>query len=278
MKKKIISGSVKNSFAMIWRNKLLFISLFALQVLFFSLFLYASTVYLPRMFGSAKAISDYISRQNLDDISVAQNVMQQKNILGEDPLSISRNYTSLVGSFSIYLEYSFAMLVLFLSISWTLTARMSHKTSFKKMLEDFAKKLLVLLSCFGAILFFFFSIVEVSFSDSISQGLMLFAKYIPMLIFSAALLYFMFIALSISGSESLKALLHKTFSVGIRKFHYMIAAYLISLFFVMLSVILITYFTENNLFGLLLSMVFFVFVFVFCRIFIFNVVDRLSKE
>ena len=86
--KGIILTSLKETFVSIWKNKSLFFWLFILQIVFFGILFAVSQIYLPRVLEHSKAISDYLSQQKLDEISVTNDILQQKNILGDDPLSI----------------------------------------------------------------------------------------------------------------------------------------------------------------------------------------------
>ena len=109
MSKKIILGSLKESIALIWKNKSFFVFLFTLQVIFFIAFSLISYNYISKMVESQKAIEDYLSQQNLDEDAVTENILQQKGILGDDPLSISRNFNDTVKNFRIYLIYIFIL-------------------------------------------------------------------------------------------------------------------------------------------------------------------------
>ena len=269
---------MEESFLIIWKRKFIFVSLLLLQVVFFSLFFYASLVYLPRMLESAKAISDYLNEQvKLDDVSLANNINQQKGMLGEDPLSISRNYDNIIKNFRLYLMYNFALLLAFLSISWTLTAQMLHKTSKRNMAKIFLKNLLISFFCLGVMFWFFLSIVGISFSGA-AQGPAIFYKYIPMMVFSVTISYFMFISLSVSGIADWKHLLQATFEIGIKKFHCMLAAYFINILILIILAALLAYSTEGNIFVTIFLMLVFVIFFVIKRIFLFDAIGKLNNK
>ena len=63
----------------------------------------------------------------------------------------------------------------------------------------------------------------------------------------------MFISISLINHIELKNIVQKTLSIGIRKIHYVLSAYLINLFLLGTSIILLYYFIEKNSFILLLS-------------------------
>ena len=187
--KNIIFNSIKEAFALIWKNKSLFLFLFVLQIIFFIVFSFISITYQTKILENAKAITDYLSRQKLDESSVAQNILQQKNLLGDDPLSISGNFKEIVKNFKFYLIYTFILLVFYISISWAITNKIIHKNNYRKLMKYFFKIFIVLFVYLGLIFYFFFSLVNISFTDIGADATKLFTKYIPFLIFSITLVY-----------------------------------------------------------------------------------------
>ena len=278
MSKKIILGSLKESIALIWKNKSFFVFLFTLQVIFFIAFSLISYNYISKMVESQKAIEDYLSQQNLDEDAVTENILQQKSIFGGDPLSISRNFNDTVKNFRIYLIYIFILLIVFISISWALTFKIINKTNLKQFINIFSKNIIILLFYLGLIFLFFFSLLNISITQLAQQSSMLFIKYFIFLVISIILAYFMFISLSLINHVELNNIVQKTLSIGIRKIHYVLSAYLINLFLLGTSIILLYYFIEKNSFILLLSIILLIFSFVFGRIFIINVVEKLKKS
>src|SRR3989338_6600182 len=276
MPKNIILNSLKESFSLIWRNKSLFALLLALQIIFFAAFSIISYNYVPKMVESQKAIEEYLSSLKFDDVSVAANIQQQKNILGDDPLLISRNFNEIVKNFRLYLIYIFLLLIFFISMSWAITCKIIKKISFKGLTTIFLKNLAVALLYLGLIFIFFFSLLNIPLSGVAAESSKLLTKYVPFLVFSIILSYFMFVSISLLHNTELKDIVQKTLMVGIKKGHYILAVYFIDIFLFAVSIILFYYFIEKNLFILLLSILLLVFIFVFVRIFMVKVVERLG--
>ncbi|MBI3035215.1 hypothetical protein HYY71_02740 [Candidatus Woesearchaeota archaeon] len=264
--KNIIFTSLKESFSAIWKNKALFALLFVLQIVFFAVFSFINVVYQTRIMESAKAITEYLSRQQLDEPSVADNLLQQKSILGDDPLMISRNFSDIVRNFKFYLFYIFLLLIFFISMAWSITHRLIGKISFRLLIRVFLRNFIVLLFYLGLILGFFLSLLNISFIQMADDASKLFAKYIPFLIFSAILAYFMFVSLALAARTELKNIVQRTLMVGIRKIHYVLAVYSINILLLAISILSLFYFIEKNLFILLLSLLLMIFSFVFGRI------------
>jgi len=272
MPKSIIFSSIRESFVSIWKNKLLFLLVLFIQILFFSAVFYVSLVYQTRIYESTKAISDYMSRQQLDDISVAQNILKQKNILGDDPLSISRNFNNVILNFRLYLIYTFIALIVFLPLLWALSEKFLGRIN----LNYFIRNLAVVFCYLILIFIFFYSITNISFSEAaLSSGFIF--KYLVFFIAAIVLFYFMYISLSLTKNTELKNILPKTLRIGIMKIHYMLAVYFINLILIILSVFSLIYFIEKNFAVVALAILLFILTFVFGRIFMLNVVRKLDN-
>ena len=275
MTKNILLNSLTQSFSLIWKNKFWFFVLLALEIVFFSAFGYVNISYGTKIVESSKAIDDYLSQQQLDEVSVTENILQQKSILGDDPLSISRNFSEMVRNLRLLLIYSFIVLVLFTSILWAFTYRLIHKINIKKSMKNFVNIFIVALFCYGLIFAFFYSLSNISLTGAANEGSKLLTKYVPFFIFSIILVYFMFVAFSLLNEAKLQDIVQKTLSIGIKKIHYILAAYFINILFFAVSIALFGFFLEKNLFVLLISIMLMVFSFVFGRIFLINVVEKL---
>ena len=274
--KNIVYNSLKESLASIWKRKSLFLLLFILQVAFFVAFSAVNIKYQTKILENTKSITDYLSKQKLDEASATDAILQQKSILGDDPLMISRNFDEIVKNFRIYLGYIFILLIIFMSIAWAMTHRLLKTISLRQLENIFLKNIAILLFYLGLIFTFFFLLLNVSMAQLAEQSPMLFAKYAVFLVVSIILAYFMFISISIANHTKLKNIVQKTLSIGIRKAHYVLSAYFINLFLLSVSMGLFYYSIENNPFILLLSIILFVFSFIFGRILIINVVQKLK--
>ena len=276
MPNSIILNSLKQSFALIWKNKLLFVLLFILQIVFIILFSSLSVVYLTKMLGNAKTISDYISQLQLDDAAIASNILQQKSILGDDPLTISRNLDAIIRNFRLYLFYTFILLVFSVSAFWAITIRLIHQYNFKHLIDIFKRNFVILILYLGLIFWFFSLIADISFIGSTVKSELM-TKFLPFLIFSLILLYFMFISLSLSHNINLRNIFQETLRIGIKKIHYVVGVYFINLIFFLLPLTLLAYFIERNAVILFLSLILIIFSFIFGKIFMINVVQKLEN-
>ena len=277
MSNNIFWDSLKQSFAAIWRKKSMLLLLSVLQILFFMIFITVSNVYIPKIIEHAKAISDYLTEQKLDDITITENILHQQNILGDDPLSISRNFNAIVSDFRIYLVAIFVLLSVFLSLIWTLTMKIKYKLNKKQFNNYFFKTLCTSIIYLGLIFWLFYSILNISFSQAAFEGAKLFGKYIIFFVFSIVLAYFMFISISLLHKIGLKDVVQMTLTIGLKKIHYILGIYFINIFMIILSMFLMAYFVDKIFIIALFSVLLLIFSFVFGRIFMLNVIDRLEE-
>ncbi len=270
--------SFKKSFALIWRNKPLFFLLLIAQIIFLAIFSFVSITYQTKVLESAKAMADYINQQQLDDVTITSRIINQESILGDDPLSISRNFNAMVSNFRIYLIYAFILLAVFMSISWTLTSRLVHKSKFKHLIKQCFRIFVVSFFYLGLIFWFFYSLLNISLIQAGTELSKLLAKYLVFLIFSIILAYFMFVSISLSNNTGLKSIAQKTLHIGIKKAHYILSAYFIIMLFFITPLSLMYYFIEKNILILLLSILLLIFSFVFGRILMVYVVEKLNRD
>ncbi len=277
MAKNIILSSLRESFSLIWKNKSWIVFLAVIQIGFFAVIFKFSNIYLPKVLENAKAMSNYISNQNFDEASMTERVLQQQDILGEDPMALTRYFEGVIKNFRIYLAYLFIFILIFSSFLWSITHKITHKIGLRQLTKNFYSIFIVLLFYLGLIFLFFYLLLNISFSQAVLQGSKIFMKYIPFLIFSIILAYFMFVSLALSSKSEIKELVQKTLTIGIKKVHYILLVYFINILLFILSIFLMAYFIDRNFFVVVLALILFMFSFVFARIFIVSVVNKLKE-
>ena len=77
----VIKGSLQESFLTIKKHKLVFIILFIMQIIFFSLIFFVNIKYQSKMLESTQAIIEYLDKQKFDESSIGLDILQQKNPL-----------------------------------------------------------------------------------------------------------------------------------------------------------------------------------------------------
>lgn len=275
MRENILLNSLKGSFTVIWRSKALVFLLFVLQIIFFGSFFYLGN-YQVKIIEDAINMSNYLSEQNFDDVTIANSILEQKDILGDNPELIGQKFDSITRNFRIYMIYTFALMAVFLSAVWALAKSVVDK-SYGKLNGLFLKNISVSVFCFGLMAVFLSLLLNIPFSEAAFDISKLLKKYMFFALFSAALLYFGFISYSLDYM-GIGNLIQKTLNLGIKKFYYFIAVYFIIIFAIFLLMNGIIYFVDSNFFIATLFLLLLVFSFVFWRILMINVVERLEKS
>lgn len=274
--KNIILISLKESVKSIWENKALFLLLFVLQITFFVALSFINIAYQTKIVENAQAITDYLSKQKLDDASVASNMLQQKSILGDDPLLIGRHFNEILKNFRLYIAYLFLLSISSASIIWALASSLVHKLDFRSLAKAVFRNFIVSLFYLGLIFSFLYSLLNFSFAELATDSGKFFMKYMLFLAFSAILYYFMFVSLSLACRTGLKNIVQKALAVGVKKIHYISAVFLVNIILALLPALSLYYFLEKSTFAVLLSAIFIIFSFVFGRIFLINVASRVE--
>ncbi|MBI2101694.1 hypothetical protein HYT53_03700 [Candidatus Woesearchaeota archaeon] len=273
---KIIYNSLKESFALVWKNKLMFFLMLALQAGFFAAMFQISYIYVPKMIESQRAIDEYLSSLRLDEESVASSILEQKSILGDDPLLISRNFNEIVKNFRIYLVYIFILPILFMSIEWAVVHKVIHKTSLNQLTRNFLKIFVISLAYLGLVFIFFYSLLNIPITGIAEVSAKLLTKYVPFLILSIILAYFMLVSIALAQKTELKNVIQRTLIIGIKKIHYILAVYFINIFLFFMSAFLLYYFMEKSVLIMPMSIILILSSLVFGRMFMAKVVEKLA--
>ena len=276
MHKSIILNSLKESFTLIWKNKYLSMLLFVLELLFLVVFSYVNIVYQSRMLENAKTISEMLNKEKLDEADISSKIMRQEKILGEELQDINKNFDELAKNFKLFAAYSFILIAAFASLNWSAASRMFNKKGFKQFLKIFLRVMVISVFYFGLIFWASYSLLSTSAADI--ENIKSLSMYIEIVALSAILLYFMFISLALSINNTFKDIIQKTLLVGIKKIHYILAAYFINILIFAVAIALLLYFAEKSMFILTISIILATFSFVFGRIFLINVVDKVQSS
>jgi hypothetical protein len=152
---------------------------------------------------------------------------------------------------------------------------MSHKVTGSKS-KMLSRMFITSFSFLAVIFLLFLWMLNISLIQASSGIAQIASKYLLFLVFAIILAYFMIVSLALPSSIKLKELAEKTLIIGIRKAHYILAAFFINILFFALLGLLFAYFAEKNIIIMFLSIFLILLNFVFSRIFIINVIRKLS--
>lgn len=274
-KNKIISSSFKESFEIIRKNKPVFLVLFLLQLLFFSLMFFANLHYQPKIMDSVVNAMDYVSRQNPADGG---------NILGDDPLMIHNNYEEMVYNLRLLAAWCFFIFVFVNGSIFYLISKLAYDKQFNfkicfKNCKKNTKEFFIYLFKFGvACLIFFlliFSFLYSTFKGSLFSMVNSIGSLNPAsLLIALALAYFMYISFSLLYKIK-KNIFRKLFDIGIKKAHIILLTYFINLVIILILFLLITLLIEANLILITLVILLSILAFLWSKIFLVSVVKKL---
>ena len=131
--KHIVTSSLKESFLLIKKNKRIFLLIFVLQILFFSLIIMANAYYVPKIVQSAEDTISYAEALNINPQTANIDILQKKNPLGDDPLLISRNYNEIIKNSLFLLLSVFAVFALVNGLVWYLASNIEKSKSLKSL-------------------------------------------------------------------------------------------------------------------------------------------------
>ncbi len=275
--KDIVLSSLKESFLLIKKNKKAFLLVFILQILFFSLIIVVSAYYVPRILQSTQETIDYAESLNINPDTANIGILQQKSPLGDDPLSITRNYNLIAKNMFYLLSYVFLIFVIINGLAWYFASNIPEKT--KRLFSSRnLSYYLFLFFIISVILSFFlylmsYNLVNIAFSGYLSVKPV---NFIPLFLIAIAAIYYIYISIPIMGKIKFRSLAKSTFSIGTRNFIPVIISYAIILALIILSLFLIFYLIELNLLLLLISVVLAVFVFAWSKVYFSVIIKKLS--
>ncbi|MAE42671.1 hypothetical protein CMO93_02780 [Candidatus Woesearchaeota archaeon] len=277
----IITNSLKESFLAISKNKKIFLLIFILQILFFFLILIVSSFYVSKILESTVEIMQYMDALNLDVEKAKFDVLQQKNPLGENPLLISRNYEAMKKNLLFLLFYIFIIFTIINGLIWYFASNILEKNkklfSLKNILSYLPRFFIVSLILSLSLFIFAYNFLNISFSGFLSTQP---ANFIPLLIVAIIAIYFIYIVIPLLNKfkiEEFKTLVKKTFRIGTRNFISIIVSYLIIIILIILSLVLISYLVEINLFLLFIGLILMLLIFAWSKIYFVIVVKKLSS-
>lgn len=264
----MISSSLKETLSVIKKNKYNIILLFFIQIIFFmSLGLLFYNTINPAM-HHAKSAVDYYDRINITEDS------NMFSYLGEDPLSIYKNYEKMMYYLKFMTLFLFSAFVIINGTLWTLTDNLLNKKTIKQSFNYFTN--------FGIITLTFTLLFYLLIFNTLKSSLVkLEYSLLPLvgiLFLFIILIYFLFISLSLIDKRNLKDNLKLTFKIGIKKFPNIILIYLINLFIIFLFSYLIYLTIESNIIVLSITLILFILSFVFTRLFLIISINDLVKK
>lgn len=264
----MISSSLKETLSVIKKNKYNIFLLFFLQIIFFiSLSLVFYNTINPAM-QHAKSAVDYYDKINITEDS------NMFSYLGEDPLSIYKNYEKMMYYLKFMALFLFLAFVIIDGALWTLTDSLVNEKTIKQSFDYFTNFGIITL----AFSLLFYLLIFNTLKSSLAKLEYSLLPLAGILFLFIILIYFLFIGFSLIDKRGLKDILKLTFKTGIFKFPNILLIYLISLLIILLFSYLIYLTIESNMIILSAILILFILSFVFTRLFLIISINDLVEK
>jgi hypothetical protein len=268
-----LKRGAKRTFQVIRKNKLLFISLIILQIIFIAMMAYTGYSYQIKILENAKGVMEPLEDANYDP----ENIKAGGEFTG-DGLAIYKSYKNMRNNVLNMIAWMLGIFVIINGLLWTITHRMFGKINFK----DFGNQLLKFI-----VTSIVFLVPYIIISYSILKGLLKadmaieavssavrIATYVFMLFY-----YLMIVALAFIDIKSWKEFVKTWIKVGLKKAHWSLIVLLINLLLFLASIYLLSINVDETTFGLMLLFSFIlVVVVVLTRIFWIASLKELSVD
>ena len=158
--KKTIANSIKTSFKLIRKHKLLFAGLVFIQLVFVSVLFSVQNYYWVRIMEDGVNVLDYMQEQKLDEEGLGESILFQKNVMGDDPLMVYRRVKNMTKNFIFDILATMCLFIIFSGISWSLTDHFINKKSYKHFVAFYYKFFVVSLAYLIGLLVFLFLLMR----------------------------------------------------------------------------------------------------------------------
>jgi len=277
MPSNIFLSSIKKSYNSVIHHKLLFILLFVLQLIFFSLLLTTQTVILPQIQSLGSEMMDYMDSISGSADASGQGIDLQKGF-GDDPFIFFRNTQRIIQLIAIDFLICLGVFLIIGNLLWSFSSIVIHGSiKFKEFMKRFGKFIVVSLSFIVpfsliAILILQFSLLR---ADNESIEFLIFGSLLLILFVVAG--YFLMVALSLLHLP-LKQLFRKTFRAGALKPHLCLAFMAFVLVVNSLILALMLFSAEIYFLLFVLLIIIFIIAHIYLRILLVASISEIEKR
>jgi len=260
--KNIILESFKESWKSIKKHKFLIMLIFIIQIAFFFFSVLNIAVTMPPAIGAMKEVLTYVEQLKLDENALAENLLAQKPMLGDNPSLMYDNYRIITYALGMFLVIGLIIFFIFEGLNWVLTVHMHKKHNVKKFFIAILHFIILTI-----LYFLIIGIILMNVLRSIVQTPTLdMASIILNSALILVLIYFMLISFSLIHNNNLIEIIKKTYLIGVFKAYLILPLNLFNLVLTGFAGYFLYLSAEANLFWIMVSSLFFTFCFIFNRI------------
>ena len=273
MKQSIILLSLKESFKSIYTHKLIFVLLAILEIIFIISFGVVQFKYQIKIIENSRDILEYYQQLNLEEDNLGKSMREGSHILGSDPLLIYKKFKELVSLTIILISSTVSLILFFNSLNWSITNLIFTKQNIKDFIRHFWRILIINLTYILLMALVMFLVFQKFYLELISKNPVFLIIGTTLLL---VILYFMLISFSLAN-QKIGKLIKNSFSVGLKKAHYIFSIYILGIILLVSMGILILFLQNHHIILLLLAVVIFIASLITFRIFLITIVRNLTR-
>jgi len=255
------------------KKKIFFVLLF-LQLLLIIIVVSLSALYTQKIMTNLENITSYAESLNVDVQTAPFDIMQQKLPLGNDPLSISRNYNEIKKNLSIFVVLLLFFYAVFNGTMLYIIKKKTLKLKNNEYFRYLGKFLAFSLILFLIVAFFLYALSKIVFSVFLQTEPV---SFIPLLLIGLIAFYFAYIAFPLIDDRKIMQIIAEALHLGVKKFFWIIFVFLIMIFALAASALLIFISLEKNIVLLSLSHILLLIMTVLSKIFYYNSIQNLRS-
>ena len=264
--KHILKKSFDKVIVALKKHRWKIFTIFALQLVFFISIFYVNINYQVKILDDARVIFQTLEEQELGDEALAENIADRDEVI-KGSITILNRAKNITRNLTIMAGISLALYIIVGGLLWAFTDNIVNR---KKKIRHYINYV----GKFIAVSFFYlmliFIVLVFAFTGSTYNYLWL--------ILVPLLLYFMFISYSLIGKLGLFKIAKKTWHLGTRKAHYVVAAYIINILVIVILGAFMFMLAESFILLLAFALLLFVFGYSLARLFLVEFVHQLAHS
>jgi len=265
--KMSILHSFKKTFPSIWKHKAFFLLVIVFQIFFFYAFFYTLNYYSLKIMDPEIQLHNSYSQLPSSEQEAAFNMIQGKNPLGEEVSNMLETYQSMMTNIKYFLFFSLLIYIVLNGLTWAFTDEIVNIKNVKSFFRYWLKFAIVSAIFLSILLFAVYTILKpMLLTDNIN--------FIPLVIISSIILFFMYLCLALISKYPLKGLFRQIKKL-MSNLHYLLLIFIIVFLLIIGLLALLSSLIESNIFLLLIILLLYLLALAWTRVFLITAVNDL---
>lgn len=268
----IILSALKNAAIAIWKHKFLFLLVILFQALFLSAWFGNQFYFQKRINDNMMSVMEQVGKEIPTEMNITQSFLSQQSLVSEQFLAAIESYGKIIYDVRMWLIVSAIIFAVLNGFVWGFSNKIVDSRFFLyywRFVGVSAVYFLIIIAVFQL------SVASTNITAEDVGKTFTSASYF-FLISVAIILYLMPISFTIIRNRRMREIPKRTFLVGVKKIHYVLAAYLISVLLLAIPIVFVWYLMDNVIL-LTLGAVFFLITITYARMFIMSLINQLDS-